>query len=227
MSEQSEPTPKRRAFYHWLGDLYVDLSVKLFWLKWQAPPDERNEPTPQRRAELKRIRLYPWLSAIAAVIGFAGMWCAVKVTDATLPEPIVLAVTLLWCVSLLGWLAFYSLLYLRILLESKHNTEDAIEAEADMLDDYAALFYSVTRSGRGEDQSHEQLSELLKSKRGRGRRPLTQDQMKREIDRAEQKRAELQAQGHTPTEAEIARAIGLSPKTLQRYRDQVDNKGQK
>ncbi len=53
------------------------------------------------------------------------------------------------------------------------------------------------------------------------------DQMKRDIDRAEQKRAELQAQGQHPTEAEIAKAIGLSPKTLQRYRDQVDNKGQK
>lgn len=221
--------------------------------------NEQNELTPKRRAEIKKMRLYLWLGVIGLSIGFAGMWGAVKATQAVLPQPIGLPITLLWCVSLGGWLAFYSFLHRRAMLETYQVTEDAIEIShtltdrlekaLDLLEQDDRIFDRYEQMGdqlhqMGQEaqailQRHETYNTLkatLEDDRDaldqlsapkRGRRPLTRAEIKGEIDRAEQKRAEMQAQGDHPTEAEIARAIGLSPKTLQRYRDRVDNKGQK
>lgn len=131
------------------------------------------------------------------------------------------------------------------MLQGEHVTEDAIETREmaiailkQQTTAFNRFFDEIERSSdqSSSDETYNALKAIVEDNRDaldritspkRGRRPLTQDQMRREIDRAEQKRAELQAQGDHPTEAEIARAIGLSPKTLQRYRDQVDNKGQK
>lgn len=124
------------------------------------------------------------------------------------------------------------------MLQSYQQTEDAIALSDRTLATIGKALNELEQRDQIEERTFNMIEALIEDnrnlldritspKRGRGRPELTIAEMRREIDRAEQKRAELQAQEHTPTEAEIARAIGLSPKTLQRYRDRVDNKGQK
>lgn len=193
---------------------------------------EQKELTPKRRAEIKRIRLYLWLGVIFGLFGFACQWGAVKATDATLPEAIGLAITLLWCGGLAGWLAFYSLWHRRDVLKFRHVTEDAIgyaNSFAELLKD---TFDQIDRWEQLSDRQAETFNTLKAAieetissfdqstspKRGPGRPEITPDDARGWIDKADRAAAELLVKNkRRPTRDEIANEIGLSTSTLGRY----------
>lgn len=186
--------------------------------------NEQSELTPKQPAERKTLRLYLWISVLCMLIAALSLLGGAVM----LPGSIAPDVLVLWGISLAAVHLANSVWHRQADLQIEDVMSD-LDRALDLLEHDTQIFdrqneaYNTLKAILENDKNR--LDRITPLKRGRPKLPI--EEMRHEIDRAEQKRAELQAQGHTPTEAEIAKAIGLSSKTLQRYRDQVDNKGQK
>ena len=200
---------------------------------------------PQRAQEIaqaKRLKVFffAWL-ALSTVAMLAGL----RLVDRFLPDPIELVLSVLWVISIWGQSFGWGKMLKRGRIESDHYWQDAIDGIAIAIRDESERFVETQKAFTQETQTKAeeliakeekyhaevmaQIDRIMgtSERRGPGRRPLTEQEIAHELERADRAAAEIEAQGRTPTQQEIAQRLGIAPKTLQRYRGRMDNKGQK
>lgn len=180
-------------------------------------------------AQLKRLNILFWLWFSFYGITFTiGLYLCTQF----LPEPIKI-----WAILLLGFSMWAHGQVWRSMIDQKaiksdHYWQNEIDQMVTRI--MEGLHENDDRIDQALDQSDREIAaivaeafEHIPRRRTPGRRPLTEQEIAHELARADRAAAEIEAQGRTPTQQEIAQRLGIAPKTLQRYRGRMDNKGQK
>lgn len=195
---------------------------------------------PDRQKEIAEIRRHTQLERLWLGVAVIAQLAGTLLISRYVPEPLNFCFVVLWGISSWGYIASGFNTLKRSVKQDSHSWQDAIDTitidvKKYVLDplDQLRVMLDNTPSISAPAELYEireaiyTIQEHAPERRGPGRRPLTEQEIAHELERADRAAAEIEAQGRTPTQQEIARRLGIAPKTLQRYRGRMDNKGQK
>lgn len=195
---------------------------------------------PKRQKEIAEIRRHTQLERLWLGVAIIAQLAGTLLISRYVPEPLNLYFVVLWAISSWGYIASGFNTLKRSVKQDSHSWQDAIDTitidvKKYVLDplDQLRVMLDNTPSISAPAELYEireaiyTIQEHAPDRRSPGRRPVSEQEIARVLARADQATAKIEAQGRTPTQKEIAAEVGIDPKTLKRYRDRADNKGQK